>query len=419
MRPTQNGMPESPLPDPLRALEVGTFTHHSVVNRLPEIARRVLDENSLAPETVAKIEGLAEGIPLDPIRPLQTPGAPDAGAWRGYVTPFEGQTWLQVPWFFAETYFYRRILEATGYFAPGEGWGTDPFQLQKSRGLERIQSLMDLSQPELSGSNKGTEQTNWLEQALEGALWGNQADLSLWPVSTEQPDVQPDGQGTSDMQLVDESGAVLQHLQTRRESRMRVDLILDNAGEELLRDLELAAGLLNGGASEVRLHVKQHPTFVSDAMTKDALQLIVLLEASDMKYWREFASQLLRWLRSSRLRLVTHPYWTSPLAFRDLPLDLWRELQASDLLILKGDANYRRLVGDRHWTFDHPLEQAAGPLPAPLVALRTLKSEVAAGIPSAEVARAQEVDPEWMINGRWGLIQAVGLAPVDPPNSGG
>ena len=43
-------------------------------------------------------------------------GAPDLDAWKNYVNPYLGQNWYQPPWFFTEHYFYRRILEATGYF---------------------------------------------------------------------------------------------------------------------------------------------------------------------------------------------------------------------------------------------------------------------------------------------------------------
>lgn len=38
-------------------------------------------------------------------------------------------------------------------------------------------------------------------------------------------------------------------------------------------------------------------------------------------------------------------------------------------------------------------------------ALRTLKSEVAAGLSSDQVARLEEEDPDWLVNGEWGVIQ--------------
>jgi hypothetical protein len=43
-----------------------------------------------------------------------------------------------------------------------------------------------------------------------------------------------------------------------------------------------------------------------------------------------------------------------------------------------------------------------------VVALRTAKSLVAAGIDEETVRRASSTDPDWLTNGEWGMIQ---LAP--------
>jgi hypothetical protein len=77
----------------------------------------------------------------------------------------------------------------------------------------------------------------------------------------------------------------------------------------------------------------------------------------------------------------------------------------ADLLISKGDANYRRLLGDRHWPFTIPFEEVMAYVPTRLLALRTLKAEVAAGLSQNQVDRLNETDPDWLVNGRWGLIQ--------------
>ncbi len=116
-----SNLPRIPVPEPLRGRETGTFTHDSVVIRMPEIGRQMLRDNDFPPAVAAEIEALLEQIPAGQIRPLADKGAPDAEEWAGYVAPYIGQDWLQVPWFFAETYFYRRILEATGYFVPVAG----------------------------------------------------------------------------------------------------------------------------------------------------------------------------------------------------------------------------------------------------------------------------------------------------------
>jgi len=119
--------PSLTLPEALRAAESPSFTHTSVAVRLPNIARRALEENSFGPATIAQIQALIGEIPHGKIRPVNIPLAPDAARWTEYIRPYMGCNWLEVPWFFAEEYFYVRILEATGYYAPGEGNHRDPY----------------------------------------------------------------------------------------------------------------------------------------------------------------------------------------------------------------------------------------------------------------------------------------------------
>ena len=49
--------------------------------------------------------------------------------------------------------------------------------------------------------------------------------------------------------------------------------------------------------------------------------------------------------------------------------------------------------------------QVAGYFPAPLCALRTLKAELGCGMSEESVDRASSSDPEWLTNGRWGVVQ--------------
>jgi hypothetical protein len=45
--------------------------------------------------------------------------------------------------------------------------------------------------------------------------------------------------------------------------------------------------------------------------------------------------------------------------------------------------------------------------PAPLVALRTMKSDAVAGLTTEQVAALDAQDAEWRVNGKRGVIQAV------------
>ena len=84
---------------------------------------------------------------------------------------------------------------------------------------------------------------------------------------------------------------------------------------------------------------------------------------------------------------------------------LREELSKASYIISKGDANYRRLLGDRHWPFETPFKDIVSYMPSPVVALRALKSEVACGLAPGQAEKTADQDPDWLINGKWGVVQ--------------
>lgn len=409
--------PHLPLPPPLRAAELGTFTHHSVVERLPGIGRRILAENSFPASLCAALEALIAEIPHAPLRPLHDAHAPDAAGWARYLQPYLARNWLETPWFFVETYFYRRVMEALDYFGEGEFAGYDPYHLQKRTGLETSLAALRPFAAHLDGwLQAGPPDQDTLAHLLRLVLWGNQADLSLWPAGQGQPPGDQTLVADQDHLLIDHAPAAAAYLLDRPTPLPRLDLILDNAGLELLFDLFLAAFLLTAGlAEQVHLHLKSHPTFVSDALIADVHQAIEFLLAAPHPPVRAWGRRLREQLDSRALHLHHHFYWTSPLPFWELPPSLHTDLTSSRLLIFKGDANYRRLLGDRHWPYTTPFADLLAYAPAPLFALRVLKSEVLIGLPPGRAAQLDRQYPRWMVNGQWGLIQSVGISPHNPP----
>jgi uncharacterized protein with ATP-grasp and redox domains len=377
----------------------------------------VLATNDYPPAVVARLEELLAEIPHGQIRLLHDAAAPDAEAWISYIDPHLDRNWLEVPWFFAEVYFYRRILEATGYFATGPGDSKDPFAPQKQESLEsswtRVQSLA----AKLAAHREAGWAEGDLSVLLAIALWGNQGDLSMWPGgSDEQPGSDGDGGGddhraNADFLLADEREVVARHLQGR-EGPVRVDFIMDNAGFELVSDLALADYFLGSTqAKEVNLHLKADPLFVSDALIQDVHQTVDIMAAAGDQAVATFGGGLQRYLEEGRLKLTQHRFWNSPLPGWEMPADISQTLAAAALVVSKGDANYRRLLGDRHWAFTTPFARIVSYFPAPLLALRTLKSDLAAGIAPERIAALKAQGVEWTTSGRWGVIQ---FAPERP-----
>ena len=112
-------------------------------------------------------------------------------------------------------------------------------------------------------------------------------------------------------------------------------------------------------------------------------------------------------LATHRFFLNTDPFWTSWQMFSQMPPRLHGELVQSDLVLLKGDVNYRRLLDDLHWPYTTFMEDVAGYFPAPFVTLRTLKGEIMVGLQSGQAEALQAEDPTWLINGKRGIIQLV------------
>ena len=97
---------------------------------------------------------------------------------------------------------------------------------------------------------------------------------------------------------------------------------------------------------------------------------------------------------------------TSPRAAWEMPDDLRADLATAALCIYKGDANYRRLLGDAHWPYSTPFGAAVGFFaPCPLLALRTLKAGCGVGVPVEAATRAAALDEHWRTSGRFGVAQ--------------
>lgn len=406
----------SHLPSVIRTSEPGSFAQNTLKVRVPGILDETLARNDFPAEIFAAATALREEITSGALRGLQAQSgeaafalaAGDCQFWESAAKPYLGRSWLDVPWYFAEAYFYRRLLEATRYFQPGHWRGYDPFAAKKESEWQPDAA------PAFAGrllANLYPEPEARFTKLLHASLWGNRADLS-YEVSTRLHArlVSSDSVADeADNLLVDDSGPVWEHM--RSHPRAHVAMIADNAGTELLMDLVLIDHLLvHHLASQVVLHLKPHPFFVSDAMVRDVASglhaLIRHQGGGGGKPLRQLGHRLWNHVEEGRLLLQSHWFHASSLFFYQLPADLYEELATCDLVVIKGDANYRRLLGDAHWPFTTPFADAVSYFPAPLVALRTLKAELIVGLDPGQVERLYEADSDWLVNGQRGVVQA-------------
>ncbi len=401
--------PKIPIPKPMLGLEPDSWAYRAITVRFAGYIDQILGDNQFPEEIVAQLLALKADIPQAPIRPINDPAAPDEEAWNRYIASYEGMNWLEPPWFFSEHYFYRRIMEAIGYFQAGIYAEFDPFLRSKQSGLEHgIASIIEMASQLAGWLASGFTQREIILSLLHMDLWGNQADYSLWPADADgeyKPDHGASAQ-TDDFLLVDDSSQIVDYFLAKGNENSRVDFMIDNAGLELVSDLVLTDYLLSSGlAAQVRFHLKAHPTFVSDALPKDVEETIAFFQSAENTPIVALGDRLFMHLHENRLLLCSDFFWNSPLDGWDLPEHLASEISKSDLVICKGDANYRRLLGDRHWPFTTPFADIVAYFPTPLVALRTLKSELACGLTTDQVETLFAKDPDWLVNGRWGIIQ--------------
>lgn len=221
-------------------------------------------------------------------------------------------------------------------------------------------------------------------EMCEICLWGNATDLSLLTSLTYE-DIQK-LQGSKARKaaeaniLVNKLPEAFKILDTARKNKQdadrRVDIVLDNAGFELYVDLILAGYLLSTGlATTVVLHPKSIPWFVSDVVPRDFGDLISALsdpqafftapddkddqksngkkpeplseqEVEELKFlfqqWATFHAEGQLIIRPNRFWTMGGSYWRLP---HEAP-DLYADLKESELVVFKGDLNYRKLTGD-------------------------------------------------------------------------
>jgi hypothetical protein len=400
--------PNLSIPNPIYGSELGSFAHDTVVRRLPAIVSRAIDENDFPEEIVRDLQTLMAEIPHCPIRLLEDPNAPDDKEWQCCIQPHLGFNWLDVPWFFVEFYLYRRILEVTGYFRPGgSGYLRDPYALQKQMGLESANvTVHSLAASVNRWIADQAGMSDSIRHVLRVALWGNKADMSLWPINGEdQAQIKP-AEVESEKIIIDDSDRVVEYLCGLKPGTARIDLLLDNAGFELVADLCLADVLLSTGlARKVVLRPKAYPVYVSDAMVKDVEDVLPFLERQSSPEIDLVIKRLRNLLQEGRLTFQVDAFWTLPMALWEMPESLRSDLDDSDLLISKGDAHYRRLLGDRHWPPGTPFADILSYLSPPILALRLGKSEVVCGLEPGRVESLHQKDPGWMTDGKWGWIQ--------------
>ncbi|KAF2484724.1 hypothetical protein BDY17DRAFT_339005 [Neohortaea acidophila] len=401
--------------------------------------------------------------------PLPDDGAADIAAYNRELEQRGNPQWFGVPWLYAECYLYRRMRTL---FALSTHWKSyDVFSKQKmstfrssrnavlelaTRYNDLIQQL-DSNQSALAAASDedryNVEQSLFVEMC-EICLWGNATDLSLL-TNLSYEDIQK-LQGSKARRanekniIVNDFAAAFACLKQAQKSapanaERRVDIVLDNAGFELFVDLVLAGYLLHSGlATYVVFHPKNIPWFVSDVLPKDFSDLLNVLltaksfyetpseedtandrtppalSATDEASLNQLFEDWSTLYAEGKLILRPNAFWTEAGSYWRLPQTapaLFADLKEAELVIYKGDLNYRKLTADGVWDAATPFHKAIGPLGKGsglrTLALRTCKADVVVGLPEGEDERLRGLEGgggdsgcrKWAWSGKWAVVQ--------------
>ncbi|MGN2360953.1 damage-control phosphatase ARMT1 family protein [Streptomyces luridiscabiei] len=375
----------------------GSFARGVLANRHPALIEQVRDAFPYGPRQHEALDALLDANNNGVIEPL-APSESDQELWWGWGRELFGRSWFDAPFLWAESYFYRRLLGAVGYFGAGPWQGVDPFAPFKRAELRGTAVDEELRALDALAGVPADERATAL---LHASVRGNRADLGF---RVTEGDTAP-GAAADDL-VADDSPLLWQLLPAGAGATVAV--VADNAGRELIPDLILIDHLLlHRHAERIVLHVKPYPYYVSDAMTADVVDCLRRLAEAPGEAGR-IGSRLWGAMATGRLEVRAHPFFCAPLPYEEMPGDLRAEFAAATVTILKGDLNYRRLVGDRAWNATTPFADRTAYFPGAAAALRTLKSDVTVGLEQETLDALERSGTAWRTSGTHALIQVRG-----------
>ncbi|XP_014251732.1 protein-glutamate O-methyltransferase-like isoform X2 [Cimex lectularius] len=429
---------ETPLNTRLSAKYKRSFAYLSMKDRAPLALTKVIDylvrdkrgiEKTYGPGAIEEVKCAIGELSqlknhLQTSKPFENfiSKDPDTTTWNQHLEARElhneVNNYYESDWLFAECYLYRRIRES---FATKKLiCSIDPFSVQKTQVLDSALDIMEPMFCYLYQSKLMDKQTvlpkddlvNECVRLLKWCLWANKIDLSF------KPDLQEGGNIADaflkidqwDNKIVIDNSEKVGLCCIEPGYKKVVDIVMDNAGLEMLCDMTLADFLISKcGVDLVNFHVKPIPWFVSDVIIRDFMQGVESIAKSERKHFKNIGLRWQHYLDKGVWKLHADTYWCLGLPYQlmeETDPSLYKKLSRSSLIIFKGDLNYRKLVRDINWEPSTPFEKVLDCFrPAPLVTLRTLKAATVCGMNEQKAEELDENDPNWWTSGNYALIQ--------------
>jgi uncharacterized protein with ATP-grasp and redox domains len=345
---------------------------------------------------------------------------------------FPEATWFSGTWLFNECYLYRRIAEVLNESSEWKDF--DIFEKQKNdtfKGSHGAVYELATKMPELIKPMSEEKLEIVYHELIQICLWGNATDLSLLTNMSQEDITRLQAIEKNLLAerrkciLVDDTEKVWNKIKSLNGGR--VDFVLDNSGFEVYVDMIFADWLLQSKlASKVVFHCKTMPWFVSDVMPKDMPMMFENCLNRDFFPGKETRSQedvealetmVKRWqqyVENGQLDIRSNDFWCTGLSYwymeSEAP-ELYNEVKTNaDLVIFKGDLNFRKLVFDCDWPVTTPFKTAIGSSMANftnIVSLRTNKADPIVGLTEETKLdiESRATREEWRFSGKYAVVE--------------
>src|SRR5437660_9100285 len=131
---TSPGDDERGLPPELLNNDPDGFAWGVWHDRTPKLIAQIRDAHPYGPAQRRALDELLAEVSSGVMRPLGL-HAHDREIWSSRGAGYFGKPWLDAPFLWSESYFYRRLLDAVGFFGPGPWRWVDPFEDLKAAEL--------------------------------------------------------------------------------------------------------------------------------------------------------------------------------------------------------------------------------------------------------------------------------------------
>ncbi|KAE9532555.1 hypothetical protein AGLY_009636 [Aphis glycines] len=429
----------TPINEPLRGKYMKSFGYHSLMHRMPDVFTAMTDllkaeqfnlgNKEEINDVVDKLELLlSEILNNKPLRKIDSTSTLSL-MWNQLLEKkFDSDsivTWFETEWLFTENYLYIRIKEICEKTKTLNNY--DPFKELKFKAFNESETTMiaiakflilQFSKKELDNINLKT----LFIQMLKICLWGNRFDLSLNIGKSKNINEDPlEAVVSLDKYiLADHSDEIWNTLNVSNDKNPKIiDIILDNSAYELFTDMCLADFFITYGFAEVVVfHGKSIPWYVSDVTKPDFEHFLnCLVNECTSSALQQIGNRWNNYYKTGKFKIECEEFWTLPHCYSTMATEdseLYKKLACSQLLIFKGDLNYRKLIGDINWLPSTTFKSALCRFqPTAVVALRTLKCDCVCGLNCDYETKIDENDKDnnyrcstnyWQVNGKYAVV---------------